>query len=158
MAGVVDEGSKRVAGFIHEGYSGEQISGVLGGQGTPRAGLYRGKPRRTFRQIENLCHAAFLSRHLLFLLNEGGVLFHIGAPLWPQDGDVLAARTGMSLFYQEGKIFSEPVPQRPNGRFMHRIHRQAVRLSERPHFFPTPAVQTEPPSTESARKPHAEEQ
>src|SRR5713101_1887206 len=48
MAGVVNEDGKRVTGFIHEGHSGEQISGIPGGQDTPRAGLHRGRPQGMF--------------------------------------------------------------------------------------------------------------
>src|SRR5712692_702514 len=158
MVGVAGEDGKRVTGFIHEGHSSEQISGIPGGQGTPRAGLHGGKPQRTFRQIENLCHGAFLSRRLLVLFNERGGLFSVNAPLWSQDRNVLAVRSGVGLSQQEGKIFGEPIPECPDVGIMYSIGIQVMCPRQFPRFLSASAVQAEPPGPESEDKSHTEEQ
>jgi hypothetical protein len=101
-----------------------------------------------FCQIENFCHAALLSGYLLVLLNEGSVRSQVNAPRRSQDSNVLSLCLGMGLVHQKNEILSEPILKCPNGRVMDCVDIQTVGMSELPHFFPTSAVQTEPPGPE----------
>jgi len=88
-------------------------------------------------------------------LNTQNIVVASGLPLCQPDQRVFVLDPGMGFPHQECKIFYKSIAERPHGGLVHGVNWQVVKRSEVSHFFPSAAIKTQPPHSQSSHEPHA---